>query len=124
MKEIAENLINHEILKETFKRLREGSVIHLVINGEVFKVIRNHAGLTLTSPSKDDKPLIIFEIKKDAVHSAIKERNPKRIKDMLRNFYLKGDFKIKLPTTPLIMDVYGGASMLKEMGLTQDKRWW
>ncbi|MBS7647770.1 MAG: hypothetical protein QXR45_15630 [Candidatus Bathyarchaeia archaeon] len=114
-----ENLV-YGLFKEAFLELREGAVIYLVLNGDIYKVARNHAGVNFLQPSENDKPLVVFKINKDAINSLACEKEFKNIRNIMRNLYLKGDIQVKVvaPTSALV--AYRASFMLRKLGLTME----
>jgi len=120
MKERLKNLLEGQ-LKEAFLELKNGSMVHLVINDELYKVAKINAKIMLMPPSENDKPLLIFKINKDVI-SSIEEAKKEDIKDVLRKLYLRGDIHVNVSAPTSILLACGATSMLRKMGLTSPGR--
>jgi len=119
MKERLKNLLEGQ-LKEAFLELKNGSMVHLVINDELYKVAKINAKIMLMPPSENDKPLLIFKINKDIISSI--EEAKEDIKDVLRKLYLRGDIHVNVSAPTSILLACGATSMLRKMGLTSPRR--
>jgi hypothetical protein len=116
-----ENLIYSEPLKKAFQELREGSIIHLVVDGEIYKLFKNHAGIKLMPPSGNDKPLLVFKISRDVINSLVNERELIKIKNVLRNLYLEGYVQVKIAAPTPVLIAYRAQFLLRRLGLTMIK---